>query len=128
MARGTPATGRGGGVPKRDVNPLSPKTHGKRSANGQAPRIGRGVPTATNGRGMGRRGACGGRATRGIVHTRHKIVSADISASQEPRTARACSTARRCRVNKRRLNWERMPLRCAGWSQLIGRGRRTTVL
>jgi len=95
-----------GESPKRDVNPLPPKLHGKRSAYGQAPRIGRGVSyttSATNGRGTGRRGACGDRATRGIAQTRHNVVSAKISASEEPRTARAGSSARRCRVKNGRL-------------------------
>ena len=96
--------------PKRDVNPLPTKPQGQRFAYGQAPRIGRGVPTATNGRGTGLRGACGGRATRGIIYTRHKVVSAEISASEEPRTARAGSTARRCRVKICRLNCKRTPL------------------
>ena len=92
-----------GGVAERDVKPLPTKPQGKRSAYGQAPRGVNYRTSVTNGRGTGRRSARGGRATWGIAHARHNIVSAEILASEEPRTVRAGSTALRCRFENGHL-------------------------
>jgi hypothetical protein len=97
----------GGGSPKRDVKPPQPDIRGKRYTYGA--RVGRGAPIktrATNGRGTGRRGACGGRATRGIAHTRHNIVSDETSAS-ERRVRRVPAALRVGSGQECLLEWER---------------------
>ena len=102
------ATGRGGGVPegidetRREPSTAkaSRQTLRVRPSTARRPGINQRDEWARDGATRGMRRS----RDRGFVHTRHKIViGAGVSASEETRTARAGSTARRCLVNKRRL-------------------------